>query len=65
MSNNNGEELEVDLEVGFGALREKYRSKVLLDSSDGTVLKITSNSTQSSFLEHLKTIWTFTPGETY
>ena len=65
MSNNKGDELEVDIEVGFGALREKYRSKVLLDSSDGTVLKIICNSTQSSFLEHLKTIWTFTPGETY
>lgn len=63
--NRNGqeEELEADLEVGFGTLKEKYRSKVMMDSSDESALKIISYSTQTSLLDHLKTIWTFTPGQ--
>ena len=62
--NRNGqeEELEADLEVGFGTLKEKYRSKVMMDLSDESALKIISYSTQTSLLDHLKTIWTFTPG---
>jgi coenzyme Q-binding protein COQ10 len=51
-----GNRLEATLEVGFGSLRERYTSTVILEPFS----KITSDSPQTAFIEHLITSWTFT-----
>ena len=59
--NSSGDRIEADLDVGFGALKERYTSRVHLDKSAHPVLKISSDSSQTSFIDHLTTSWTFTP----
>ena len=54
----NKNSLEADLEVGFGSLREKYTSNVHLVPN----IKISTDSSQTSFIDRLTTLWTFTPG---
>lgn len=55
----NKNRLEADLEVGFGSVREKYTSNVYLVPN----IKISTDSSQTSFIDKLTTLWTFTPGE--